>query len=115
MRQRIIERLPCQLLYPNNRRLSTIVVVGAVEPLAESLARGADERNALIVLLLARTLTQNIEVGGNRPAGGYDGAAERFSFHGSMVSRRCVGVEKIPIALKMPGTGNLSVTAGYNS
>jgi hypothetical protein len=49
------------------------VQFGEVEPLAESLARAADERNALIVLLLACALTQNIEVGGNRPAGAYDG------------------------------------------
>jgi hypothetical protein len=40
---------------------------GAVEPLAESVARPADERTALAVLLRARALTQNVEVGGNRP------------------------------------------------
>lgn len=49
------------------------VQFGAVEPLAESPARAADERNAPIVLLLACSLTQNIEVGGNRPAGAYYG------------------------------------------
>jgi hypothetical protein len=67
---------------------------GALEPLAESLARAPDERNALIVLLLACTLTQNIEVGGNSPVGRYDGAAERCGFQGSLVSRRSVGVDK---------------------
>jgi len=53
------------------------VQFGAVEPLAESLARAADERNTLIVLLLACALTQNVEVGRNRPEGGYDGAGRR--------------------------------------
>ena len=50
---------------------------GAVEPLAESLAAAADERNALAALILARALTQNVEVGGNRPVGVYDGAGRR--------------------------------------
>jgi hypothetical protein len=50
---------------------------GAVEPLAESLAAAADERNAPAALILARALTQNVEVGGNRPVGGYDGAGRR--------------------------------------
>ena len=53
------------------------VQFGVVEPLAESLARVADERNALIVLRLACALTQNIEMGANRPAGGYYGARRR--------------------------------------
>src|SRR5208282_6588030 len=44
---------------------------GALEPLAESVARPADERTALAVLLGARALTQNVEVGANRPVGGY--------------------------------------------
>jgi hypothetical protein len=52
------------------------VQFGVVEPLVESLARLADEWNALIVLLLACALTQNVEVGGNTTVGGYDGAAE---------------------------------------
>ena len=43
------------------------VQFGAVDTLAESLARAADERNALIVLLLACALTQNTEVGGTGP------------------------------------------------
>jgi hypothetical protein len=50
---------------------------GALEPLAKSLARPADERTALIVLLLARALTQNVEVGSNRPVGGYYGVGRQ--------------------------------------
>ena len=69
---------------------------GAVEPLAESVARPADERTALAVLLRARALTQNVEVGGNRPVGAY-WAAEQCSFHGSMVSRRSACVDKSPL------------------
>jgi len=67
---------------------------GAVEPLAESVARPADERTALAVLLRARALTQNVEVGGNRPVGVYDWAAEQCGFHGSMVSRRSACVDQ---------------------
>jgi hypothetical protein len=49
---------------------------GAVEPLAECLSAAADERNALVALILARALTQNVEVGGNRPEGGHLDAAD---------------------------------------
>jgi hypothetical protein len=33
-------------------------------------------------------------VGGNRPVGAYDWAAEQCGFHGSMVSRRSACVDK---------------------
>ncbi len=65
---------------------------GAVEPLAESVARPAHERAALAVLLRARALTQNVEVGGNRPVGAYDWAAEQCMFHNSMVGRPLCGI-----------------------
>jgi hypothetical protein len=79
-----------------------------ISTLAESLARVADERTALAVLLRACALTQNIEVGGNRPLRGYHRAAEQCSFHGSILSRRSVGVDKSAITLKIPEQGALS-------
>jgi hypothetical protein len=64
---------------------------GAVEPLAESVARPADERTALAVLLRARALTQNVEAGGNRSGCAYGWAAVQCIFHNSMVSRPLCG------------------------
>ena len=72
---------------------------GTAEPLAESVARPADERTTFAVLLRARALTQNVEAGGNRPVGEYDWAAEQWNFHGSMVSRRSACVDKSALHL----------------